>query len=298
MTSLQLPLHVSIIGAGRVGTALAVLFHRCGFRVVSVISRRRQHAERCAARVKCPTFSANVADISRATELLVIAVPDEQIRVVARAVSVQARLDFDNVAVFHTSGPVTSDELDPLRRKGALAFSLHPIQSFPKEVPLEPQIKLLRGISYGIEGTPQAIRFGRKLVAKLGGSVVVVPKKEKILYHLACVLASNYPVVLLSAVEEAVTPFIRPPRLRYFERLIETSIRNAIQHSPRRALTGPIARGSSRIIDAHMRALKRNSLLQDVYRALGRYAARKTGRTGGLTKRQRRAINRILSERG
>ncbi|MBM4160109.1 MAG: DUF2520 domain-containing protein [Ignavibacteria bacterium] len=297
MTSPQQPLHVSIIGAGRVGTALAVLFHRCGFRVVSVISRRRRHAKRCALLVKCLTFSTRAADISPDTELLVIAVPDEQIRIVARAASVQAKLDFHNVTVFHTSGPLTSDELDPLRRKGALSFSLHPAQSFPKEVPLESQIKSLRGISYGIEGTARAIRFGRRLATKLGGSVVVVPKKEKILYHLACVLASNYPVALLSAVEEVVTPFIRPPRLRHFERLIETSIRNAFQHSPRRALTGPIVRGSRRIIEAHLRALHRHSFLQDVYRALGRYAAWKSCRAGRLTEQQRRAINRILSKR-
>jgi predicted short-subunit dehydrogenase-like oxidoreductase (DUF2520 family) len=279
-----------------VGTTLAVMFHRRGFPVVSVISRHLMSARRCARLVNCTQYSTSLKSLAADTSLLVIAVPDEQIRVVVQHLSLQAHLDYRRLEVFHTSGCLTSDELQPLRRRGALTFSLHPIQTFPRALSPELQLKLMKGISYGVEGTRWAIPFAKRLVRELGGNILVVPKKEKIPYHLACVFASNYPVVLLGAVEELVARFARLPRLRHFELLIETSVGNALHHPPQKALTGPIARGNLETVTAHLRTLRRRSSLWAVYRALGLYAVQLSRRAGRLTKKQERALKEILSK--
>ena len=287
---------MSIIGAGAVGTTLAVMLHRRGFPIVSVISRHRTSARRCAELVSCPQYSTTLKRLAGETDLLVIAVPDEEIRSVARHLSSRVDVDFRGLKVFHTSGSLTSAELYPLRRRGALTFSLHPMQTFPASLTTRLQLQSMKGISYGVEGTRRSIPFAVSLVRSLGGKIFVVPKKEKISYHLACVLASNYPIALLAAVEEVVARFVRPPRLRHFERLIETSIQNALDHRPQRALTGPIARGSMRIVEAHMQVLRRRSSLRSVYRALGIYAVELSRRAGRLTRKQSQALKEMLSK--
>lgn len=287
---------MSIIGAGAVGTTLAVMLNRRGFPVVSVISRHRASAKRCAELVNCPKYSTALNKLAGETDLLVIAVPDEQIRSVARHISSQSDIDFRGLKVFHTSGSLTSAELDPLRRRGALTFSLHPMQTFPASLTTRLQLQSMKGISYGVEGTRRVIPSAKRLVRLLGGKIFLVPKKEKISYHLACVLASNYPIALLAAVEEVVARFVRPPRLRHFERLIKTSIQNALDHRPQRALTGPIVRGDLRIVKAHMNVLGRRSSLRAVYRALGIYAVELSRRADRLSRKQSQALKELLSK--
>lgn len=287
-------LKISIVGAGRVGTTLAVLFRKRGHTIVSVISRTRTDAKRCAALVHCSTYSTRLEDLSSATNLLIIATPDEAIREVAETISRLDTLNFSHLRAFHASGSLTSDELRSFSRRGALIFSMHPIQTFPKKLSVDLQVKGMAGVSYGIEGSPRAIGFAKKLVRELGGSYLIVPKKKKISYHLACVIASNYTVGLLGAVEEIIAPFAASPRLRHFKALIEASVRNALQDSPQEALTGPIARGSVRIVQEHLRELRRNNRLGTLYRAVGMYALQMSRKARNITNEQERVLRKIL----
>lgn len=288
------PLKISLVGAGRVGTTLAVLFRKRGHTIVSVISRTRTNAKRCATLVHCSTYSTRLEDVSPATNLLIIATPDEAICEVAESVGRLDILDFSHLRAFHASGSLTSDELRSLARRGVLIFSMHPIQTFPKKLSVDLQVEEMAGVGYGIEGSPRAIGFAKKLVSELGGSYLIVPKKKKISYHLACVIASNYTVTLLGAVEEIVAPFAGSPRLRHFKALIETSVRNALQGSPQEVLTGPIVRGSVRIVKEHLRELRRNGRLDTLYRAVGLYALQMSRKARNITNEQERALRKIL----
>ena len=292
------PLRVSLVGPGAVGTTLAVLLRRRGHRISTVIGRRLVNASRCAKLVRCNHVSTRVADISPDTQLLVIATSDESVRSVSEGISRLRHLDLRYLIAFHTSGVLTSDELRALRAKGVTTLSIHPLQTFPKGIPLETRVAAMEGVSYGVEGPPRALRFARALVAELGGRTVVIPKKEKILYHVAGVIASNYVVVLLGAVEELLNPLIGSAGLRHFRVLIDTSIRNAFRVSPRDALTGPIVRGSSAVVARHLRALRGRRDLRALYRALGLYAIGLARKNRSLTDRQARELRRILSKTG
>jgi predicted short-subunit dehydrogenase-like oxidoreductase (DUF2520 family) len=193
---------VTIVGAGAVGTTLALLLRKAHYPIASVISRKRTSARKLAQLVHCKNFSNDAADIHPDTTILLLTVSDSSIVEVARRIAKNSKLNFKSLIICHTSGSLTSDELRPLRLKGAAVFSLHPIQTFPARIDVHQQLRRMKGVWYGIEGNSDAIRFAKNFVRELGGHAIIIPKEEKILYHIACVLASNYTVALLGAVEK------------------------------------------------------------------------------------------------
>jgi predicted short-subunit dehydrogenase-like oxidoreductase (DUF2520 family) len=221
-----------------------------------------------------------------------IATADEAISTIAHRVVHAAPLNFPRLFAAHTSGLLTSDELAPLQRKGATVFSLHPVQTFPRNRALQQQIRALKGISYGVEGSPSACRFARSLVTRLGGRLLEVPKEEKISYHLACVFASNYSVALLGAVHAITKDFAA---LCHFEKLVYTSVENAFTLAPHDALTGPIARGSVKAVQQHLTELRaRHRGLVDLYRAAGRLALELAEREYTLPPKTVRRLKQLL----
>lgn len=285
-------LSVSIVGAGRVGSALAALLHSKGFRIVSVVSRRRSSARQLAALVRCRQYSQDLADLHPSTNFLLIATADEAISTVARRIARLAPLNFPKLYAAHTSGLLTSDELAPLQRKGATVLSLHPVQTFPRQRAVHQHVRALNGISYGVEGSPSACRFARSLVTRLGGRLLEVPKEEKISYHLACVFASNYSVALLGAVHAITKDFAA---LRHFEKLVLASVENAFSLTPQGALTGPIARGSVKAVQQHLTELRaRHRGLVDLYRAAGRLALELAEREYTLPPKTVRRLKQLL----
>lgn len=287
---------VSIVGAGTVGTALAVFLHRKGFHIVSIISRSDSAARRAARQVHCPSFSQHVHDLHPSTEFLLLATSDEAISPVAQQIARSAPLRFDRLFAAHTSGPLTSDALKPLEQLGATTFSFHPIQSFPAQKPLAARARSMEGIPFGVEGSAKARRFARKLVRRIGGTMIEVPKDEKISYHLACVLASNYTVALLGAVDDIAKRFTRHTPRRYFHTLVLTSMEHAFHLSPSRALTGPIARGSIGILRQHLKAIDRkHRRVKELYRSLGIYALELAKREGRLPPAVANRLKKILS---
>lgn len=266
---------VGIIGAGSVGSSLAVLFRRSGYRIISVISRRRSSAQKLARLVKCAHHSDDVADLPSSAGLVVIAVPDERILEIAAKLACRTDLQFRTLIVFHTSGALTSDVLLPLQRKGAKTFSLHPIQTFPARAHLADQLARMKGITYGFEGQTGTMRYARHLVKDVGGAMIRISKEKKILYHIACVVASNYSVALLGMVEELLALVGGDVRMRDLLPLLETSIGNAFRLTPGKALTGPIARGSVATIECHVRELLRtDKRLAGLYCQYGKQALR------------------------
>ena len=296
MGSRRRSLQISLIGAGAVGTTLAVLLSRRGnHRIVSVISRDVRGAARCAKLLGCDLFSHSIADISPRTEFLLIATPDESIHNVAHAVSKLRHLSIRNLRACHVSGVLSSDALKPLARKGALVFSLHPLQTFPSHDSIPRQLASMKNISYGVEGSAAAKRFAKKLMKDLGGRMFPVPKEEKILYHIACVIASNYLIALEGLVEELVRRLGNQSGLDHFSSLIESSMRNGIRLSPAKALTGPIARGSSAIVRRHLKRLGREKDLRLLYQLLGLQTLRLAIRGARLTRKQARELKMILT---
>jgi predicted short-subunit dehydrogenase-like oxidoreductase (DUF2520 family) len=294
MNSRKFQLKITVIGPGTVGTTLAAVLHRSGHRIVSVIGRTKQQAIRCGKRVLCKSNSSDLHTISPSTDLIIIAVSDQTIATVAESLADLSMLDWTHLKVCHVSGAMSSDLLTPLKQKGAGVFSLHPIQSFPRTRLLKDQITAMQGITYGVEGDRPMIAFARKLAGSIGGKVLVVPKEKKILYHLACVFASNYPVALLGALEEQLKA-IPGSRVQPFLSLMESSIQNSIGMGAVNALTGPIVRGSINTITGHLEELE-NQELRELYLAIAKYSVSMLKRQNKLSFEQLDALNKLFNK--
>ena len=261
---------ISVVGAGKVGSTLAMLFYHAGYRIVSVISQKKNSAKKLARLVRCETYSDSLSEIHSATRIILIAVPEEYISEIAKTIARHPYLDFSKLAVFHTSGSLTSDALLPLMREGVTAFSLHPIQSFSKASDLDYQVVRMKNVVYGFEGYTTALPLARRLVKSLCGRLIQIPKEEKILYHIACVFASNYSIALLGTVEELAKRIDGNIKLSHFEPLVKTSIENAFHVTPTMALTGPIVRGSTSTIENHVNELRKtDKTLAFLYQQIG-----------------------------
>jgi predicted short-subunit dehydrogenase-like oxidoreductase (DUF2520 family) len=288
---------VSIVGAGVVGTTLALLLRKTRFPIVSVISRKTTSARKLAQLVQCKDFSNNVADIHPSTRILLLTVSDSSIAEVASQIAQNSKLNFKSLIVCHTSGSLTSDELRPLQEKGATVFSLHPIQTFPNRMNTNQQLHRMQGIWYGVEGNAKAIRFAKGFVRKMGGNTIIIPKEEKILYHIACVLASNYTIALLGAVEQLLQNTSLQLSLPQLRPLVTASVENAISIGARRALTGPVARGDERLIQKHTAALQRyDKKILKLYQTLGLQALEMAVENKKISTRTAQQIKKLLQK--
>ena len=247
---------VSIVGAGAVGSPLGRALHKRGYPIVSVISRSGRSAISLARAVQCKKASTQIGDLSAETECLLLTVPDAAIGEVAARVSKLKSLNFKKLFVAHCSGVYSAELLEPIRRRGALVASMHPIQTFPSSGNPGRHSAKLRGIYYGIDGEREALKRTERLIEDLEGSPLIIRKELRPLYHLICVIASNYLTVQLNAIDELTKILgVSATWQEMFGPLMTTTMENAVTGPPADSLTGPIVRGDFSTVDLHLKAL-------------------------------------------
>ncbi|MEX2116252.1 MAG: Rossmann-like and DUF2520 domain-containing protein [Bacteroidota bacterium] len=297
MPTRKVAFSVSLVGAGKVGSTIAALLRRRGHRIVSVISRSRSSARVLGRLLGSPIASTSLKNLSPRTDLLLIATPDEMIADVAAEVAGNNTFENNRLIVFHPSGILTCDVLGALGNQGAKVFSLHPIQTFPNGVSLQDQVSLMKDVWYGFEGGTNVRAVARSIVKDLGGRFLEIPKEEKILYHVACVFAANYPTVLLGAVER-LAKALGLPGLKPFSPLVETAVRQALDRGPGASLTGPLARGSHTVVQRHLEALHvHDPALATLYEAIGRFGLDIARESNRLTGDQIKVLAALLTEK-
>jgi predicted short-subunit dehydrogenase-like oxidoreductase (DUF2520 family) len=241
---------VGIIGAGRLGSALARALAVVGWPVVAVASRRAASAQALVARLPAARVATaqEVADIA---ELVVLTVPDAAIGEAARAVHWHA-----GQAVVHTSGAASLAPLAPARAAGALVGALHPLQTFASREEPAP-LALFAGITCALEGDPALLPRLSALVRALGARPLVLPPEARARYHAAAVLAANYVVTLLHLATDLWATFGVGEReaTAALLPLVRRAVDNVAAHGPATALTGPIARGDAATVAQHIAAL-------------------------------------------
>ena len=196
-----------IVGAGRVGTALAGALRAAGIAVEGPLGRDEP---------------------VRAPGPVLLCVPDGQIASAAEALG-GPRL------VGHTSGATT---LDFLLAAGHEAFSLHPLMTVPRGAGPEQ----LAGAPAAVAGsTPRALRTARALAGAAGMRPIEIADEDRAAYHAAASVAANLLVALEDGAErlmasagagrDALVPLVR------------AAVEAWAAQGGERALTGPIARG-------------------------------------------------------
>ncbi len=249
---------VTIIGASSVGTAIAYALYDVGYPIVSVISKTIQSAQALASTVQCNTASTSVKDISPETKLLIVTVPDTSIPDLDSQIAKLASLPFKKIIAIHTAGIEPASVFKKLKAKGVTPAAVHPIQTFPKLTKQTSSTVTLEGIYFGVDCEKKSLPIIKKLVADMGGSMVMIPENQRALYHTACVFASSFLTVHMNAISELSKSLkLKTPWLDVFNPLMTVSIQNLIQSSAGEALTGPVIRKDVSTLEAHLNSLSK-----------------------------------------
>jgi predicted short-subunit dehydrogenase-like oxidoreductase (DUF2520 family) len=221
----RVPECVSIVGAGRLGDALAGALSAAGIDVLGPTGRGEP--------------------VPRADAVL-LCVPDGEIADAAAGAAGAAPL------IGHCSGAT------PIAGLGPGAFGLHPLQTFAGgEGP-----ERFRGVGCAVAGaTPDALAAAAGLSRALGMRPFEIEDSGRAAYHAAASIASNFLVTLESAAERvAAGAGLEPADAReLLAPLVRSTVENWAARGPERALTGPIARGDEATVARHRAAIAETS---------------------------------------
>jgi len=258
-------LKMGFIGAGTVGTALAVRLREKGYPVVAVASRSRASAERLAARVDGCQVCSSIEDVPRLAELAFITTPDDAIALVADQVPWPS-----GMRVIHCSGAHSLDILGTVTKSGGMAGAFHPLQTFAN---VEHAIGNIPGSTFGVEAEEPLLGELKEMATALGGHCVVLKGSDKVLYHAAAVIACNYMVTLAKMATDLWQTFdvSVPEATEALLPLMQGTVNNLKNVGLPNCLTGPVARGDLGTIRKHLEALEsRAPELLSAYREMGR----------------------------
>ena len=268
---------LALVGPGRAGTTIALALFEVGWQVTAVAGRSPDAPSTRTAAACLGADTSLVSDAGRGAALVIVATPDRSISAAAQAVGPSIE---PGALVLHLAGSIGLDAFDALRelRSDVRVGAVHPLQSFPSS---STGIERVRGSWAAVAGDPQAAELARAL----GMRPFDLPDSERGLYHAAAVVASNHLVGLLGQVERLAAAAGVP--FEAFAPLVRSSVANAFNVGPARALTGPVSRGDLATVEEHLRSLDPGE--RDSYRALAREVARLTGRRDN-------ALDRLLGD--
>ncbi|MDH7576686.1 MAG: DUF2520 domain-containing protein [Bacillota bacterium] len=283
---------IGFIGAGKVGSALALLLQKSGYEIAGVASRTRASAADLAGRLHCPVFSAT--GVARTAEALFLTTTDDAIPSVVAGLA-QAGAFHAGQIVLHMSGALTSEVLKPAAGEGALTLSVHPLQSFAS---VEQALAVLPGSFFSIEGDPRGFSFAREIVEKLEGKYFFLNAEAKVLYHAAACVASNYLVGLLACSLDLLTAAGIPPEIQLpaLLPLVAGTLDNIRALGIPGSLTGPIARGDLGTLEKHLAALKDLPEQLQIYASLGFFTIEVARAKGTIDAARAAAIQALLQD--
>jgi predicted short-subunit dehydrogenase-like oxidoreductase (DUF2520 family) len=243
---------LAVVGAGRVGTSLAVLWRRSGHRIVAVAGGAATPERAGRFLPDVPVLDAIGA--AKGAEVVVIATPDSVIGPVCQEMAAAGALDALN-AVVHASGATGLDALAPAAAAGASTLSVHPLQTCPT---VEAGVERIPGSTFAVTAdADEGFALGERLVRDAGGRPVRIDDERKPLYHAAAVFASNYLVTVTALAEElGLAAGIEDP-IAAFAPLQEATLANIARVGPAEALTGPAVRGDAVTVQRNLEALDR-----------------------------------------
>jgi predicted short-subunit dehydrogenase-like oxidoreductase (DUF2520 family) len=256
---------IALLGAGRLGTALAARLSQAGYRVSLISSRRRSKRQ------------------ALLSDLVWFCVPDGEI---SRLAADLGQYSWAGKIAFHSSGVLASDVLAPVARAGAAIASVHPLMTFVRG-----SLPRLAGVSFAMEGDQPALRLAETIVRRLGGEPARIAKSKKAAYHAFATMVCPLLLVWLRAAEKAATLAGMPARRSRsrMRPIVLQTLQNYWRLGPARSLSGPVVRGDTGTLACHL------DLLARVPAVRGAYAALVESALEGLPARNKRAIRALVS---
>lgn len=281
---------IAIVGAGRLGTVLAVAFQRAGHRIVSASTRTKESADGLAALLPECVFSTSAAAAAALGEIVFLTVPDDTLK------TVDALIDWrpGQMAV-HCAGARPAGILIHAMESGSRTAGFHPLQSFAD---LDAGLLNLPGSSIGIEADDDSWSLLSGLAQDIGATPLRIGPDDRALYHAASALISNGTVGLMAVAAELWSKIgiPRDQAVAALLPLLQGTVRNLDTVGLPDALTGPIVRGDIGTVAGHLAALAALAREQAVYRSISTWLIDLAIERGTITTIQAEALRSILEQ--
>ena len=283
-------LGVGVVGAGRVGTALAAALRRSGHRIVAVSAVSAASLRRVDERLP-GTPVRPPQEVVAESDLVLLTVPDDALPALVSGL-VATGTELAGRLVMHASGRHGLAVLEPAARRGALPLALHPVMTFTGR---PDDVDRLAGVSFGVTTPDQLRPVAEVLVMEMGGEPVFIAEEDRGLYHAALAGAANHLVTqVVQAADLLRTAGVAEPS-RMLGPLLGAALDNALRLGDA-ALTGPVARGDADTIAGHLAALAAAAPeALPAYLALARLTADRALASGMLTPPDAQRLLEVLA---
>ena len=233
-------MRISLIGAGRVATHLALVLKN-HHPLVNIYSRHLEKAELLAQLVDAQAC-AEITQMHSEIDLLIIAVSDQAIASVIEEVAAH----FSQVLIVHTSG---STHLNVLTAHHQRAGVFYPLQTFS----LERSVDWLN-TPLLIEATnPADGHLLMQLAQQLSQRVYLYSSAQRLSLHLAAVFACNFSNYCYDMAKQLVD--VQDVDFSLLYPLMLETAQKATQFAPQQMQTGPAMRGDQNILNMHQAML-------------------------------------------
>jgi predicted short-subunit dehydrogenase-like oxidoreductase (DUF2520 family) len=284
-------LRVGVIGAGRVGTALAVALSRAGHKIVAASAVSDASRER-VRRYLSGTPVIQPADVADASDLVLLTVPDDALPGLVHGLAATEAPLMGRMLV-HASGRHGLAVLEPATQQGALPLALHPVMTFTGRAD---DADRLAGICFGVTAPVVLRPAAEVLVMEMGGEPVFIAEADRDLYHAALAGAANHLVTQVVQAEDLLAKAGVGQPARMLGPLLSAALDNALRFGDA-ALTGPVARGDADTVAGHVAALRAEAPeALPAYLALARLTATRALAAGTLTAPDARRLLDVLAE--
>ena len=284
-------LDVGVIGAGRVGTALAIAMRRAGHRIAAasaVSSASRERVDRYLS----GTPVLQPAEVIATADLVLLTVPDDALPGLVRGLAATGA-PLAGRMLAHTSGRHGLAVLEPATGLGALPLALHPVMTFTGRAD---DADRLAGISFGVTAPTVLRPAAEVLVMEMGGEPVFIAEADRGLYHAALAGAANHLVTQVVQAEDLLTRAGVAQPARMLGPLLSAALDNALRLGDA-GLTGPVARGDAETVAGHVDALRADAPeALPAYLAIARLTATRALASGMLSAPDAQRLLDVLAE--
>ena len=233
-------MRITLIGAGRVATQLALALHT-QHQIVQVYSRNLQHAQRVADKVHTQAIN-QVEQLNSQTDLVIIAVSDQAIEPIIQSIKVY----LPQCLIVHTSG---STALSIIEHHHKRAGVFYPLQTFSFEC----EVNWSETPLFVEASQQQDVELLTTLANSLSNNVYQYSSKQRQTLHLAAVFACNFSNYCFDMAQQIVDAEQVDFSLLY-PLMLET-VDKATHNEPKQMQTGPAMRGDQNILNLHTQLL-------------------------------------------
>ena len=282
-------LKLGFIGAGTVGTALALKMSSQGYHVLAISSLDHKSIPRLTSAVSELRVYGSNQEVADNAELVFITTPDDIIPAIASEIN----WHHGQYAV-HCSGSDSADILEPARAHGARVGVFHPLQTFAST---ERAVENIPGSTFALEAEEPLLSTLKEMATAIGGHWIELKASDKVIYHVAAVMACNYMVTIMKLASDLWQSFGYDTNqaTQALLPLVRATVHNLEALGIPQGLTGPVARGDVGTVKKHIKALQSVSPdILAVYRYLGLQTIPIALAKGGISAEQAMELEAIM----